>query len=184
MALIECPECKQSISSQAAHCSHCGYQILPPPVPRPGEQTGHARLGHWLDRHRVRDTGRHLHDRPVCGDCRALVHQRPDAIADRGLPEQSPIAGYRQATGCPGSWIQGRGCHSRNGDHQQSAPGYSQSDLSGWRQLYAGHGGRGTSVFRPRHAVGRGPGVIAQLARCGEDWHARAVMSLLREWGA
>jgi hypothetical protein len=27
MALINCPECKQSVSDQAATCPHCGYII-------------------------------------------------------------------------------------------------------------------------------------------------------------
>jgi len=29
MALIECPECKGTVSSNAKSCTHCGYQVNP-----------------------------------------------------------------------------------------------------------------------------------------------------------
>jgi hypothetical protein len=33
MALIECPECSESVSTKAAACPHCGYQIDPVEMP-------------------------------------------------------------------------------------------------------------------------------------------------------
>lgn len=40
MAMINCPECKKEVSSQATACPHCGYPLIPtktdkPPVTQP-----------------------------------------------------------------------------------------------------------------------------------------------------
>lgn len=35
MALINCPECEEEISNEAAACPYCGYPIKPPPPPQP-----------------------------------------------------------------------------------------------------------------------------------------------------
>lgn len=33
MAIIACPECGKSVSSEAPHCPSCGHPIKPPPAP-------------------------------------------------------------------------------------------------------------------------------------------------------
>src|ERR1700680_1419258 len=98
MALIECPECKRSVSDQASACPGCGHPLTAPPAPtEKRDPRGMKSL--WLAlviaalaalavaTNKLIDLGREESDREI----QAIAKENEQALALRGLSAEYDI---------------------------------------------------------------------------------------------